>query len=117
MRLVAQERWIIDGNYNSTLELRFRAADAVVFLDIARITCMISALKRHGKKRSDLPQYLEEKVDAEFLQFCKWIWEFKKTGRQTIMRLHEKYPDKPFFKIAGRREMHRTLEMLGTTAD
>ncbi len=37
------------------------AADLVIFLDINRFICMWSALKRHGKRRSDLPDYLEEK--------------------------------------------------------
>jgi adenylate kinase family enzyme len=96
---VSSEKWIIDGNYNSTLELRFKAADVVIFLDINRFVCLFSAIKRHGKKRSDLPQYLEEKFDSEFFQFCKWIWDFSKTGKKTIMDLHNKYPDIPFIVL------------------
>jgi len=32
---------------------------------------MWSALKRHGKRRSDLPDYLEEKMNSEFIDFLK----------------------------------------------
>ena len=42
--MVAKDRWIIDGNYNSTAELRFKAAELVVFLDSNRVVCLIAAL-------------------------------------------------------------------------
>ena len=101
---IKEEKWIIDGNYNSSMELRFAAADLVIFLDINRFICMWSALKRHGKKRSDLPGYLEEKMNLEFIDFLKWIWSFKKAGKKRILDLHEKYPEKSFWslKVEGR---------------
>jgi adenylate kinase family enzyme len=97
------EKWIIDGNYNSSMELRFEAADLVIFLDINRFVCMWSAFRRHGKKRSDLPDYLDEKMNFEFIDFLKWIWTFPKTGRKKILGLHEKYPDKAFMIFKSRR--------------
>ncbi|GAB0150938.1 hypothetical protein [Marinobacterium sp. BA1] len=33
------ECWIIDGNYQSTLDIRFEACDTVIFLDVNRYTC------------------------------------------------------------------------------
>lgn len=107
--LISKEKWIIDGNYNGTIELRYKVADLIIFLDINRFICLISALKRHGTKRTDLPQYLEEKLDFEFIQFCKWIWSFSKMGRQTIMELHKKYPDKPFLIFKSRRKLQKML--------
>jgi len=76
-KMMEGEQWIIDGNYNSSLELRYQAADLILFLDMNRFVCLYSAWKRHGKKRSDLPEYLEEKKDKEFLEFLLWIWNFK----------------------------------------
>lgn len=103
--MIAKDRWIIDGNYNSTMELRFTAADLIIFLDINRFVCLFSAIKRHGKKRSDLPEYLEEKLDFEFLEFCKLILNFSKRGKAPIMELHLKYPEKDFIRIKDRRKM------------
>lgn len=108
--LISGDSWIIDGNYNSTLELRFLAADCVIFLDINRLLCIYSAWKRHGKKRTDLPEYLEEKRDKEFLEFIKWIWDFPKTGRKNILELHSRYPEKIFIVINNRREIKRFLK-------
>ncbi|GFP75443.1 AAA family ATPase [Clostridium fungisolvens] len=109
MELTSKERWIIDGNHTSTMELRFKAADLVIFLDINRFVCLARVLLRNGKKRSDTPEYLEEKFDKAFLHFCKGLWSFSKTRRPVITDLHKDYPDKPFFIIHSRREMKMLL--------
>jgi adenylate kinase family enzyme len=109
INFIAKEKWIIDGNHCSTMELRFKTADMVIFLDFNRFVCQFSILKRHGKKRSDMPQYLEEKLDLEFLRFCKRMWNFSNTGKITIMELHKKYPDKPFILIKSRSELKKML--------
>lgn len=103
--IMSSGKWIIDGNYNSTLEMRFDAADLVIFLDINRIVCIISAFMRHGRKRPDLPDYLEEKIDSEFLEFCGFIWAYNKTGKAKILALHDANPGKSFIIIKGRRKM------------
>jgi adenylate kinase family enzyme len=49
--LVAAPRWIIDGNYASTLPIRLKAADTVVFLDLAGWACLWGIAQRrlrHG---------------------------------------------------------------------
>ncbi len=107
--LISKEKWIIEGNHTGTMELRFQAADAILFLDINRIVCLAGVLKRLGKKRSDLPQYLEEKLDLDFFRLCKGLWRFSKTRRRAIMGLHEKYPDKPFLVIKGRRNLKKMV--------
>lgn len=109
MEFVAKEKWIIDGNHCSTMELRFKMADMIIFLDFNRFVCLFSILKRNGTKRSDMPQYLEEKLDPEFIQFCKRMWNFSKTGKITIMELHKKYPDKPFIVIKSRSKLKKML--------
>ena len=109
--ITSGREWIIDGNYNSTMEIRFAAADLIVFLDINRIVCIFSAIKRHGKKRSDLPDYLEESniFNKEFIKFCVCIWSYPKTLRKTVIDLHNKYPDKMFLHIKTRREAKKLL--------
>jgi adenylate kinase family enzyme len=107
--LISKDKWIIDGNHTDTMELRFKSADLIIFLDINRFICLASIFKRYGKKRSDMPQYLEERLDIEFFKFFKGLWNFSKTRKCIIMDLHKKHPDKPFFVIESRRKMNNLL--------
>ena len=72
----------------------------------------VRSWRRHGKKRSDLPEYLEEKKDKEFLEFLLWIWNFKKKGRVRILELHEKYPEKTFLILKNRKAIHKFLSRI-----
>lgn len=75
-------RWIMDGNYNRTLEQRLERADTVIYLDFPRMVCLWGVFKRLltnlGKVRPDMPEGCPEKVDLEFL---RWIWNFNKDKR------------------------------------
>lgn len=49
--LVIADSWVIDGNYNSTLEIRLGAADTVIFMDMPTVTCLrgiVGRQIRHG---------------------------------------------------------------------
>jgi len=108
-KLISGDRWIIDGNYGGTMELRFAAADLIILLDISRFVCACSAIRRHGKKRSDLPGYLSEKFDSEFADFLKWIWSYPKNGKLRVLSLHKKYPEKAFLILKSRGAVGRFL--------
>lgn len=72
--LVQGDRWIIDGNYMRTLEMRMQACDTVFLLDYPLEVCLAGAEARIGKTREDLP-WTETVFDAEFRQ---WIVDFEK---------------------------------------
>jgi len=111
-QLISGDKWIIDGNYSGTMELRFAAADLIIFLDISRVVCVCSAAGRTGKKRSDLPEDLQEPkmFSKDFFDFAKWIWGYPKKDKKKVLALHIKYPEKPFLHIKSRRELKRYLK-------
>ncbi|HDM8069726.1 DNA topology modulation protein [Vibrio harveyi] len=82
--LCESECWIIDGNYQSTLDIRFEACDTVIFLDVNRYTCIYRALKRTllSSKRPDLAEGCDERFDIEFIKF---LWDYPKKSNPLIM--------------------------------
>lgn len=65
--IFSNDDWIIDGNYQRTLEIRLKECDTVFLLDFPTEVCLEGAKSRIGKKREDLP-WIEEKLDENFEQ-------------------------------------------------
>jgi adenylate kinase family enzyme len=87
MRILTTESWIIDGNYNRTMEMRLQYCDTVFLLDYPLEVCLAGAQERIGKKREDLP-WIEEEFDEEFKQ---WITDFPETKLPEIYKLLKQY--------------------------
>jgi hypothetical protein len=47
--LVAQPRWVIDGNYNSTLQIRLQACDTVILMDVSTLTALRGIFARQAR--------------------------------------------------------------------
>ena len=81
-KILKQDRWIIDGNYNRTLPERLKYADTVIFLDYSPWICLMRALKRifrwHGRVRPDMGAGCPERLDLEFLRY---IWTYNRRMR------------------------------------
>ena len=81
------DKWIIDGNYQKTLELRINECDTIFLLDFPTQVCLEGAKSRIGQKRDDLP-WIEEKLDENFKQ-C--IINFTNEKLPQIYKLLDKY--------------------------
>ncbi|HEY2698886.1 MAG TPA: DNA topology modulation protein FlaR [Pseudonocardiaceae bacterium] len=79
--LVAGGQWVLDGNYDSTLEIRVAAADTVIFLDFPRWLCLSRVIRRTiaSRRRDTQAPGCPDKVDREFLA---WIWNYRRDARQ-----------------------------------
>ena len=86
-KILEKDRWIIDGNYIRTLEMRLKACDTVFFLDYPLEVCLEGVRSRIGKPREDMP-WVEQEFDGEFRQ---WIEDFSRDQRPEICRLLEEY--------------------------
>ena len=112
---MAQDSWIIDGNYNSTMELRMEAADTVFLLDYPTEVCLGGAEARKGTKRTDLP-WVETKDDRDE-EFISFIKAFKEESRPRIFALLERFSDKEIHVFTSREEAAQYLTMLNSTSD
>lgn len=106
--IIETERWIIDGNYGSTMEWRIAACDAVFFLDYPAEVCLSGVRARRGQVRSDMP-WVEDGEDTEFLEFIR---RFEAESKPRILELLEKYPDKTVVTFSSREEAERYLAEL-----
>ena len=102
------DSWIIDGNYGSTLELRMRACDTVIFLDLPLTVCLDGVRERRGKARSDM-SWIETEEDHEFIEFIK---NFAAKSRPAILELLSKHPDKTAYIFKDRQEADEFLDQI-----
>lgn len=101
-RVLKAPRWIIDGNYGSTMDQRLARADAVIFLDYPVELCLQGVLARRGKPRPDLP-WVEpaDYVDEEFLDFIR---AYPRHSRPQVLNLLEKHTHLAVIRFETRQE-------------
>ena len=104
--VIAQDSWIIDGNYGSTIELRLKECDRVFFLDYPVDVCIDGVKSRQGKTRSDMP-WTETEDDEEFLEFIK---NYNSQSRPHVLNLLEQYSKKEIVVFKSREEADKYLK-------
>lgn len=89
-KILQGDKWIIDGNYQRTIEMRLQACDTVFLLDYPVEVCLNGAESRVGHPREDLP-WVEKVFDPEFKE---WIINFSKEQLPEIYELLQQYQNK-----------------------
>lgn len=101
------DKWIIDGNYQSTMESRLRECDTVFFLDYSLETCLEGVRARRGKARTDMPWIEKEnEEDAEFVEFIK---NYRSESRPIVLALLRQYEHKKIYIFKERSEAEEFL--------
>ena len=103
---LAKESWIIDGNFERTLERRMEFCDTVFYFDFSTLKCLFGVtervIKNYGRTRPDMGGNCPEKFDFEFY---KAILRFNKKNRPKTKALLEKYkPEVIIFKSRKQAE-------------
>lgn len=111
-RLVSEPRWIIDGNYHSTLDIRVAAADMVILLDPPVWRCLGNILGRirayRTEDRPDMADGCPERVDWALLRrVISYPWH----GRPRVLSLAHAH-GKLLVRLRSRRAMEEFLESL-----
>ena len=113
-RVVQGDKWILDGNFDSSLYLRLPVADTLIFLDFSRALCLWRIINRRlrywNTNRPDMAQGCNEQIDWQFL---KWIWKFPDDSAPGIKLLIEKHgADKKIIVLKKPSEVTRFLQSL-----
>lgn len=104
--LIQAERWIMDGTYESTLDLRVPAAEAIIVIEGSRWRCLWRVLRRamihRGGPRPDAPP--RQPIDIPFLRY---IWRYNTETRQRVNALIEKHgADKRVVVLNGPKDIN-----------
>ena len=98
--IMARPAWIIDGNYQRTIPLRFEACTDIFLFDLPVEQCLEGAASRIGKQREDMP-WVEEAFDEDFRQY---ILDFPNDQLPVIYRLLEQYRETRTITVFRSRE-------------
>lgn len=110
-RAIEKESWIMDGNFGSTLEMRARAADTIVFMDIPRHICIYRILKRwvmyNRDTRPDMAEGCEERFDWEFFI---WVWDYPTRSKPEKELVLSRYAnEKTIIRLRSNKEIEEFL--------
>ena len=77
-KLILEENWIIDGNYEKVLRERISRATLVVFLEISRFTTVPRVVRRSftgGQPADTIPDLAQDRLRWNFL---KWVAAYRR---------------------------------------
>ena len=121
--LVKKDRWIIDGTYSSTLQMRIRNADTIIFIDLPLYLCFYRVLKRQIRNyfgwEKSLPsriqksqKYSKQRIISDW-SFYSYVLSFKKNFHPLINRLiSDLNEDQRLIKLDSAKQVTAFLENL-----
>lgn len=117
-KILKKPKWIMDGNYGGTVDLRLAAADTVIVLDLPTLTCLWQALTRYCKYRNrtrpDMTPGNKERLTWEYLRF---ILTYRRTRRPIIMQKIADLPaDKQVYILKSRACVRGLLKQVREAA-
>lgn len=108
-KIFLEDTWIMDGNYQRTLEMRINACDTIILLDFDLEVSLEGATSRVGQQRDDMP-WKEESLSEEFKNK---ILSFREEKLPEIYKLLDKYKDeKKIIIFKNREESNNYLDSL-----
>ncbi|MCB0421279.1 MAG: hypothetical protein KDD61_09795 [Bdellovibrionales bacterium] len=113
--LVDQPRWIMDGTFANSFDLRMPRAEAIVILDFPPLLCLWRAFFRVLKykksdHRPDMAEGCHERMDWEFY---KYILTYRRIVYPKILSALNEYrcEEKAIF-LKGQRQVDQFLKQL-----
>ncbi len=100
--LAKQDKWVIDGNYGGTMDIRLNRADTIIYLDYPTWKCFWRVLQRiwkhYGKVRPDMPEGCKERFDLDFLHYVATFNIVKRKSLYAKLNAHKKDTSIHIFK-------------------
>lgn len=105
-----EDKWIIDGNYNKTLQERFDKADLIIWLDYSTIKQLKGVIKRYlktyNKERPEIPG-CKERLDFTFI---KYVLTYNKKKRPVIVEYLKNMPKEKVLVFKRQKDLNKWLK-------
>ena len=105
-----EDKWIIDGNYNKTLQERFDKADLIIWLDYSTIAQLKGVLKRYlktyNKERPEIPG-CKERLDFTFI---KYVFTYNKKKRPVIVDYLRNIPKEKILVFKKQKDLNKWIK-------
>lgn len=110
-KLCDEDKWIIEGMHFRNLSYRLQRADTIIYLDAPRFIYLWRVIKRlilnYEKMTPSSPKGCPERFDWDFL---KWVWNFNKRFRRSILLFMDEYrKDKPVYILRTDKDVKEFL--------
>jgi len=114
--LVREKSWIMDGTYESTLDLRIPAAEVIIMLDRPRWLCLWGVVRRslayRNKPRPDAPS--GQPIDIAYLRY---IWRYPRQTDTLVRALVERHgPRIPVIRLDKQADTRSFIASLQSRA-
>lgn len=110
--LIERDSWIMDGTYESTLDLRIPAAEAIIMVDRPRWSCLWGVVRRslfyRNKPRPDAPP--DQPIDLAYLRY---IWRYPVRTDALVRELIDRHGSQlPVVRLEKRQNVEAMLSAL-----
>ncbi|MDY0394264.1 topology modulation protein [Virgibacillus halophilus] len=110
-----RDRWIVEGNYTGTYEIRAEHADTIIYLELPLYICLYRVFKRwlknRGKTRPDLGVGCPEKLDWEFISFiCTTYYPRKRKMRKWLQSFQADGEGRAVYFLKGKKRINSFIE-------
>lgn len=108
--IVKKEKWIVEGNYTATADIRLREADTMIYLELPLVVCVYRVLKRWlmniGRTRPDVGEGCPEKMDVAFLKFIITTYSMRKVKmRERMQDFQNARPENTVIFLASQKQI------------
>ena len=108
--IIKNSKWIMDGTYSSTLEMRMQNSDLIIFLNYSTYARLKGIFTRYFKnKNAKTPEIpgCKERINIKFL---KTTLNWNKTKGKKVNNILEKYYYKKILVFKNRTQLNNWYE-------
>lgn len=104
------QNWIIDGNYNKTLEERFNKADLIIWLDYSTFAQLKGIFKRFIKFRNTERPEIPGCKERITFTFIKYVLTYNKKKRHIIVDYLKNIPKEKVLIFKKQKNLNTWLK-------